>query len=51
MNYSIFKLFTAQAIELDSEMADNFAIQSRKIYSQRTFTDSFHKFAEICMQR
>lgn len=27
------------------------AIQTHQIYSQRTLSDSFHKFAEICMEK
>lgn len=27
------------------------AIQTHQIYSQRTLSDSFHKFAESCMER
>lgn len=35
----------------DSGINEQFATQTREIYSHRTFTDAFHKFAEICMSR
>lgn len=30
---------------------DSLAIQTQQIYSQKKFTDSFHKFTELCLQR
>lgn len=38
----------AQAAET---MDDNFATQTRQIYSQRKLSDIFHKFTEKCLQR
>lgn len=32
-------------------MGDSFAMQTRQIYSQRRFSDLFHKFTEKCLQR
>lgn len=32
-------------------MGDNFAMQTRQIYSQRKFSELFHKFTEKCLHR
>lgn len=41
--------FSAQATE--SGMAETFAVIQTKAFRERSFSDPFHKFAEVCMSR